>query len=136
MSTEGHVWNALRHLESIYPGFPDWYWGKVIPGLEDGTRKIFASWYRGSLAGIVIAKSDNEKKICTVWVADSFRGMSMAGDLMSEAMLWLDTDRPVFTVSDLRILDFSSLIDRFGFEKTDQKRGLYAPESTEFIFNS
>jgi predicted GNAT family N-acyltransferase len=132
---QAQVWNALKHLEEVYPGFSEWYWGKVIPGLEDDSRRILTSSFNGTLIGVVIAKKKAKKKICTVWVAEKFRRASIARDLMAQSMEWLGTERPLFTVSDKRMLEFSSLISRFGFEKTAENKGLYVPGSTEHIFN-
>ena len=85
------VWSEVRHLEGVYPGFASWYWKKVVPGLSDGSRKILTSTAGGALSGIVIAKSQNEKKICTVWVPREFRGRSIARNLMQDALDWLGT---------------------------------------------
>ncbi|WP_147296794.1 GNAT family N-acetyltransferase [Paracoccus thiocyanatus] len=129
------VWSELRHLEGVYPGFYSWYWGKVVPGLSDGSRKILTSTAGGALSGIVIAKSQNEKKICTVWVPREFRGRSIARDLMQDALDWLGTKKPLFTVPGARMHEFAGLVRDLGFEYRSTESDYYGIGRIEHVFN-
>lgn len=129
------VWSELRHLEGVYPGFGSWYWKKVVPGLHDGSRKILTSTAGGVLSGIVIAKSQNEKKICTVWVPREFRGHSIARHLMQGAFDWLGTTKPLFTVPDERMQEFAGLVRELGFEYRSTESDYYGIGRIEHVFN-
>ena len=129
------VWYELRHLESVYPGFGSWYWKKVVPGLSDGSRKILTSTAGGALSGIVIAKSQSEKKISTVWVPNEFRGRSIARNLMQDALDWLGTTKPLFTVPDERTREFTGLVREFGFEYCSTETDYYGIGRLEHVFN-
>lgn len=129
------VWSEVRHLEGVYPGFGSWYWQKVVPGLSDGSRKILTSTDGGVLSGIVIAKSQNEKKICTVWVPREFRGRSIARNLMQDALDWLGTTKPLFTVPDERMQEFAGLVRELGFEYRSTVSDYYGSGRLEHVFN-
>ena len=129
------VWSEVRHLEGVYPGFASWYWKKVVPGLSDGSRKILTSTAGGALSGIVIAKSQNEKKICTVWVPREFRGRSIARNLMQDALDWLGTTKPLFTVPDERMQEFAGLVRELGFEYRSTESDYYGIGRLEHVFN-
>ncbi len=129
------VWSGIRHLESVYPGFGTWYWDKVVPGLSDGRRKILTSTADGVLSGVVIAKCQNEKKICTVWVPEEFRGRSVARHLMQDALDWLGTAKPLFTVPDERLQEFSGIVRELGFEHRSTESNYYGIGRLEHVFN-
>src|ERR1700720_4499473 len=60
----------VRHLHAFYPRFGDWFWGKVVPGLRDGTRLVVPEYVDGRLVAVAILKrTPEERKICTLWVA-------------------------------------------------------------------
>lgn len=122
-------------MEEVYPGFGSWYWKKVVPGLSDGSRRMLTSTEGGVLNGVVIAKSQCEKKICTVWVPRKFRGRSIARRLMQDALDWLGTAKPLFTVPDERMDEFSVLVRELGFEHCSTEVNYYGTGRLEHVFN-
>lgn len=129
------IWDEIQHLEKLYPDFRRWYWGKVVPGVQTGSRRVFTSVTEGSLSGIVIAKSETEQKICTVWVPHHFRRKKIARQLMEQAIDWLGTEKPLFTVPESRALEFESLIRHLGFDYCGSLDGYYGDERTEHVYN-
>lgn len=130
------AWDVLRHLESTYPGFGRWYWGRVVPGLASGTRRIFVHTAREAITGVVIAKRGaRERKLCTVWVAADARGMSVAGSLVEEASEWLGHRRPLLTVPEERLAEFLPLARRRDYELTEALPSFYRERRTEYVFN-
>ncbi|MEQ3644183.1 MAG: GNAT family N-acetyltransferase [Paracoccus sp. (in: a-proteobacteria)] len=129
------IWCELRHLEAVYPNFKNWYWDKVVPGVPLRNRRIFVSMDNGQISGILIAKKQSEKKICTVWVPPKFRRRSVARDLMKNAITWLETPYPLFTVPDERMSEFSKLTDFFGFERGEVAVDFYGHGRIEHTFN-
>lgn len=55
------LYSKIEYLNSIYPDFKDWYYNKVIPGLESGDRIIITDQ---TYSTVVILKV-SEGKICT-----------------------------------------------------------------------
>ena len=109
------VFATLSHLADFYPRFEEWYWAKVVPGLQHGSRRIFFE-NDGRITGVVIAKrSRTERKLCTVWVDTGAVGRGLGTTLMTEAMAWLDTKRPLVTVPEERVSEFESIFRRWRF---------------------
>jgi GNAT superfamily N-acetyltransferase len=130
------LWPTLRHLDSTYPGFRNWFWEKVVPDLGTGARRIFRIGSCEAPSAIGIAKRyPSEAKICTVWVAESERGQGLAKELMYEAIDWLGTAEPLFTVPAERHTEFLSLVKRLKFHETDRVRSLYRAGVVEHIYN-
>lgn len=130
------AWDALQHLETCYPGFQTWYWGKVVPGLSTGERSLLVKSFRGRVAGVAISKRDaTEAKLCTLWVSRAARMAGVGRELMQGAIDWLEDDFPLFTVPAERIDAFGPLLKRFRFEETSQLTSVYRPGVTEHVFN-
>lgn len=130
------AWTALQHLEHCYPGFRTWYWGKVVPGLSTGERKLLVKFQDGQVAGVAISKRDaQEAKLCTVWVSPTARAAGIGRYLMQGAMEWLEDDFPLFTVPAERIDAFAPLLRRYRFEETARLTSVYRPGVVEYVFN-
>lgn len=119
-----------------YPGFDDWFSGKVASGLRSGERLILTSMVDGVLAGVAICKrTEAERKLSTLWVAPGARRQSIAATLASEAFAWLGTDRPLFTVPEERLPDFRGLLRCWSFSEPVAYCDLYRPDKVEYVFN-
>lgn len=136
--TADEVFEPIQHLELLYPGFGSWFHTKVIPGLRDGSRKIFFRTSRidKDLLAIAIAKrTQEERKLCTLWVTPEARNLGLAAICAEEAFSWLGTKKPLFTVPDLRIEGFKTLLNHWGFEQTQAIDDVYRRNSREYVFN-
>ncbi len=123
-------------LSPDYPGIENWFVRKVIPGLRANTRRLVRVDRYGKIAALGIAKNERgEKKICTVRVSREFAGRGMGVRIFGELMTWLGTDRPLATVSDIRLNDFQRIFDHYGYRLTSVSSGLYVPGRVEYLFN-
>lgn len=123
-------------VTQLYPGFEDWFLSKVVPGMRGGERRIIAYFLGSMLAGIAICKrTEAEKKLCTLWVSPRARGRGIAIELAGEAFDWLGTTKPLFTVPEERIAEFSGLLNSWSFSEPVAYRDLYRPKRIEYVFN-
>lgn len=130
------VWPRLAQLETTYPGFRAWFWGKVAPGLEIGDRRVFIHAGSASVDGVVIAKRNaSERKLCTIWVAPEARGRRIASDLVDEAIDWLEDPLPLLTVPEERLAELTPLARSRGFELSQAIESCYRAGRTEYVFN-
>lgn len=130
------IWPRLEHLELTYPGFRNWFYGKVVPGLRTGERSVLIRGAFSDPSGIAITKRDaHETKVCTLWVAHAYRQSGLGKDLLEEAIDWCDDALPLFTVPAEQIASFAGLVQRFGFVETARIRSLYRLGVVEHIFN-
>lgn len=135
-AAEESVFASIAHLEKTYPGFDVWLHSKVLPGMRDGSRRVRAAFGNGHVLGVAIAKrTDEERKLCTLWVDPCARTFGIASDLANEAFDWLGTDKPLFTVPDTRLAEFRPLLSRWGFKETQVAEGAYRIGRPEYVFN-
>lgn len=131
-----HVLHFLKQLSSEYPDIDNWFIQRVIPGLADGTRKLFIRWNEGNIIALGIAKKTfTERKICTVRVAKDYEHMGIGIHIFREAMNWLETDKPLLSVSEQNLNKFQRIFTHFGFQHTSSVVGIYRPNSTELFYN-
>jgi GNAT superfamily N-acetyltransferase len=129
------IFACLAHLECQYPGFDRWFWKKVVPGLLDGSRRVFME-DDGHIRGIVISKrSPSQRKLCTVWVDSDCTGQGIGRALMEDAMKWLGTARPLITVPEERLFEFEPLFKRWRFSLDQVVHSLYRADCREYVFN-
>lgn len=123
-------------LSPDYPGIEEWFTRKVVPGLREGTRYLVRIERNGQIAALGIAKAEGgESKICTVRIAPEFVGRGMGIRVFEDLMGWLDTDRPLATVSDTKLGDFQRIFEHYGYRLTSVRTGLYVPGRAEYLFN-
>jgi hypothetical protein len=133
---EKEILAALRPLSPDYPGIENWFLTKVIPGIDQGTRKIIRIERDNQLAALGIAKKEEgELKICTVRVMPRFTGRGLGLNVFDALLGWLETNRPHLTVSESRHSSFERILHHYGFKLTSVIRGLYLPGEVEYLYN-
>jgi hypothetical protein len=126
----------LLPLSADYPGIETWFRSKVVPGIEDGTRRLLRIERDGQLAGLGIAKFEpDERKICTVRIAQSYVGRGIGLRIFDDLLKWLDTDRPHLTVNERSLRAFGRIFDYYNFNLTSVRNGIYVPNRSEFGYN-
>lgn len=123
-------------VAQFYPNFEGWFFGKVVPGIRIGERRVITCVSDGALVGIAITKrTETEKKLCTLWVAPQARNCGVAAELAAEAFMWLGSDKPLFTVPDEQLANFGGLLRSWSFSEPLPYRELYRPGHIEYVFN-
>jgi len=134
VSTE--IFNVLKDSKSLYPEFFSWYFGKFVPGLTDGSRNIIVNYIDGDIVAVALVKNDGmEKKICTVKVNEKYRNVGVGIRLFGKCLEFLDTTKPMITVSAERLSSFSAILKYYGFKLEQIQKGYYKKNSDEYVFN-
>ena len=130
------ILTLTQPVNNIYPGRTKWFWEKFIPGLQKKERMyIIAQDNDNTLAGCVLIKrTEEEKKICTLFVHPQFRGQGLGRQLMELTLRELG-EHPLITVSSRNLSQLSSLLKQYGFHLSATKKGAYNSEDTEYYFN-
>lgn len=123
-------------VSGTYPGYAAWYKNVFIPGLKKGERMyIVALDENENPAGCVLVKNtEDEKKICTLFVSPQFRKHGLASMLLETALKELG-EHPSVTVSGRNMMQLKPLLDRKGFHLSGKRKGAYGADDTEFYFN-
>ena len=129
------VYNFLSSLQNEYSNFQDWFYKKVIPGLSNGERMIYALKDKGAIVATLILKDAEEKKICTLRVSEKYRRCGWATFLLKVAFRELRCAKPIITVSSYHIEEFAPLLQKNGFILYNGYLDYYKSGITEYAFN-
>ena len=95
--------------------FSKWYYSTVVPGLASENRIIYTVLDDGKIVAVLILKDSDEKKICTLRVAEHYRCQGIATKLLKIAHQALQCTNPLITVSSIHINEFEFLLKKNGF---------------------
>ena len=92
--------------------------------------------YTENIIGIIILKKTaEEKKICTLRVEKRFRNNGIATELIKKGIEWLEDEKPLFSFCSSKDQEFSKLLKYFDFELQEEKFRYYDPFSLEYVYN-
>lgn len=137
------MFEKLSDLDLVYDDFHTWYHDIVLKELLDsvGDKRdillgISVEGEYVTLAGIVIVKKTlTERKICTFRILQKYRRSNLAELIFRECFIYLETDKPLMTVSETDNAYFEKYIQKYGFKLTQQLRNYYKQEVVEFVYN-
>lgn len=131
------VFVFLRKLSFEYPNFSGWFSGLFYAGYDLRIdREIIISRYHNQIAGVIILKKSlEENKICTIRVERAFRKNGIATELVKRGIEWLEDEKPLITCHYFRNRQFDKLFKYFGFELSEKKRGYYGIFNLEYVYN-
>ncbi len=125
---------SLTDAKRFYPDFDQWFYNKVVPGLNSD-RQIILEIINKRVAGISILKNSNEKKISTIKVTNNFQGQKIGYKLLHRSFEVLNTEKPFCTVSEEKFLEFKKIFDYHGFKLTSVHENYYRQGKKEYFFN-
>ena len=127
----------LSCMSCDYPNFDLWL-EKIQAQLDTDMRSIIVckSTSDDEILGVsILKKSSIENKICTLRVANKCQRMHIGSRLMEMSFGILEDDKPLITVSEDHIVEFSSLLKRFGFVYKNKVKSLYIKGKYEYFYN-
>jgi len=131
-----HISALLTEFQKDYPNIDKWFLCKVYRGIFSGQRTILLKKRNNQILGLSILKhTDEERKLCTLFVDKNFHGKGLGTELMEESLEILKCGHPIFTVSANRISEFQSLIKKFNFSLYKLYPDYYRKGLTEYAFN-
>ncbi|MBP5534173.1 MAG: GNAT family N-acetyltransferase [Alphaproteobacteria bacterium] len=130
------ILDLTKPINYTYPEYTKWFMQKFIPGLQKKERMyIIAQDENNTLAGYVLIKNtEEEKKICTLFVNPKFRRQGLGKQLIEQTLKELGK-HPLITVSSRNLSQLSGLLRQCGFHLSATKKGVYNSEDTEYYFN-
>lgn len=129
------VRKQLHEVVQYYPEFNKWWDVKIISEITNGRRMVCAAYYNGILAGIMVLKNAEEKKICTLYVLPEYRGQGIGTFLVRLAIQTLGTTKPIITVPEPVYDCFDIFLGSFGFRESARYPDYYVEGVTEIVYN-
>ena len=112
------IYLLTDYNKSQYPDYYKWYFSKIIPRVLNGTGDIIFYLDGLEIVGISILKSSTEKKLCTFMINSEYRKKGYSKLLLEDSFEYLKTDKPVITIPEFRLDEFSSIINAYAWEKS------------------
>lgn len=132
------IYDFTSFIINDYPNYKNWYFNKVLPDIINNERDILFTRnpnnYNEIISMLCLKNSNEEKKICTLYVSDKYRNLGIGSSLIMEAMNILDTSKPFITIMDYKLDVFKPIINKFNWKLTEVIPSLYN-NSCEFCFN-
>lgn len=123
------IYRLTSYIHEQYPNHLEWFYGKCIPRVLDGTGEIIFYLDGYQIIGVSILKNDSlEKKICTFMISEEYRKKGYSKLLLEDSFQFLGTTKPVITIPKFRIPEFQSIIDAYGWEQTEEITNYSSPE--------
>lgn len=133
------LYEMTDFISSDYPKHKSWFYQKHLPAtfIENSGRDIlFAHDENSKIYGTAFIKQDEtEKKICTLYVLDTARGLGVGTKLVEKSMEILKTTKPMITLADYKLPMFERLIKKYDWKQTQVVKGLYNDKSLELVYN-
>ncbi|MBQ3452809.1 GNAT family N-acetyltransferase [Candidatus Saccharibacteria bacterium] len=120
-----------------YPSHCDHFYSKYVPGIFDGEREVISCYVDGRITATAFLKKDEtELKISTLCVKPEYQKRGIATILVEKCFEWLGTTKPLITIADYKLDQFSGIIKKYGWEETQVlNTGYYNDHSREHVFN-
>ncbi len=112
------IYLLTDYNKSQYPDYYKWYFSKSIPRVLNGTGDIIFYLDGLEIVGISILKNNTEKKLCTFMINSEYRKKGYSKLLLEDSFEYLKTDKPVITIPEFRLDEFSSIINAYAWEKS------------------
>lgn len=140
MMLAGDIYMITDFICSDYPKYREWYFTKQLPATVVGDkRNILFVRNPDDVSEIIsmacLKKDEEEQKICTLYVADKYRGLGIGTVIVEESIRWLGTTKPFITFVDYKLEMFRSIIYKYDWELTEVVSGLYNNKAQELCFN-
>ena len=131
------IYKMTKNLNDTYPGYQEWFYDKQVKGCFTPSRNIlFVKDENGEvIAFSCLKRTDEEKKICTLFVDPNYRKHGL-GDLLLEAsMEYLGTTKPLATFSADKLPMLDKIIKKYDWQLTEVVDDIYIKGVRELCYN-
>lgn len=139
MALAEQMYQIIDTVATDYPFRKDWYYGKQIEGIPQNERDILfvrnPETFRQIVGLACLKRTEEEQKICHLYVSDQHRGKGIGSALMDRALTWLGTTEPLMTIAEDKLPQFLPFAQKYGWHIKARAQGYYQPQMTELCFN-
>ena len=130
------IYYLTDHLSVDYPKHQDWFFTKQLPNVGNGTREVLFVRKYNNICGVsFLKKTEEEKKICTFYVAEHGRNIGIGRSLMKASFDYLETTTPMITMPSEKVQFFIHFIHNNNWKITQIIDGYYVKNVDEVVFN-
>ena len=133
------IFMITESLVQEYPGYKEWYFLKQLKNIESTEREILfvrnPEKFEEIIAVACLKKTVLEKKICTLYVVETFRSIGIGSALISESFKFLGTTIPLITFADYKLKWFEPFIKKYNWKLVEVIDKAYNNNFKELCFN-
>lgn len=132
------VYDFLQDISLNYPKFNYWFFHTVSKELKANheERDILVMLDGAFIVSVmIIKKSKEEKKVCTIKVHEGYRKQNIATYMFEQSIIELDSLFPKFTISENNFPNFDSIIKNFNFKVSYTQNSVYEIGKNEYYIN-
>ncbi len=122
------IYLLTDYNKSQYPEYYKWFFSKNIPRVINKTGEIIFYLDGFEIVGISVLKNDLEKKLCTFMVNPEYRKKGYSKLLLEDSFEYLKTEKPIITIPEFRLDEFSSIINAYEWEKSSVINNYFSKE--------
>ena len=122
------IYLLTDYNKSQYPEYYKWFFFKNIPRVINKTGEIIFYLDGFEIVGISVLKNDLEKKLCTFMVNPEYRKKGYSKLLLEDSFEYLKTEKPIITIPEFRLDEFSSIINAYEWEKSSVINNYFSKE--------
>ena len=116
-----------------YPEYYKWYYQTNIPRILDGEGEAIFYLDGFQIVGLsMLKRTEDESKICTFLIDEEYRKKGYSKMILEDSCDYLGTERPLITIPEKRLDEFSKIIEAYGWVPTETTDEYYSPE---IVFN-
>lgn len=126
----------LREISLLYPDFNSWLNFTFHQGLKLRERHILVAHNSDEIVGALLLKKTNEEhKICTLYVHPQHRGLRLGNNLMDSALAIFGESKEVnITVSEEKNDELAPLLASNGFHLQRSVADVYRNKKNEYYY--
>lgn len=127
----------LSDLQKEYPRHDEWYSKMADNFMRENTREIIICHDNSErILGVALLKKDiAERKICSLRVKREFQHQGIGRCLLVRSFEYLETEKPLITVSSGKNTQFIKLFTYFSFDLQAVYRDKYTIGDNELAYN-
>lgn len=134
------IYDIVDFISKDYPAHKNWYFNKQLPETIEGNNRniLFVrnpKNYDEIISMACLKSDDEEKKICTLYVSDKYRGLGIGTMLIEQSINWLGTAKPLVTIAEYKLEMFRPIIEKYNWELIEVVSNLYNASHKELCFN-
>lgn len=131
------IYILSKHLNEVYPDYKNWFYERQVKGcLIENRNIIFIKNDNDEIVGFSsLKKEKDEKKICTLYVKDSYREIGIGEILLEESFKYIETDKPLVTFSEDNYSLYEKIIKKYDWNLTQKLKDKYKIGKEEYCFN-
>ena len=122
------IYLLTDYNKSQYPEYYKWFFSKNIPRVINKNGEIIFYLDGFEIVGISVLKNDLEKKLCTFMVNPEYRKKGYSKLLLEDSFEYLKTEKPIITIPEFRLDEFSSIINAYEWEKSSVINNYFSKE--------